>query len=254
MIELGALRIRRRVPRGARGFVIAKALRRALSSRGGLGLVRRLPRPVVPHGESRDLPGSWATHPAPLPYSQLPTGPLVTRRTRREVLPPIPRGRRLQQQHDIEIQSHGFSARFLRFTRAVAGPHARYASGAIASLSGRGSIPLDRLKGFRRSLLHRRSPFSDFAWRKLGPRSPPLLRSPGDRSRAGARRTRLHQKALRGGSLREPCAARPTNRGATTPRRPRAQRRPSVARRGVARRLAEGVSGDEDPRDSGVPI
>jgi hypothetical protein len=84
------------------------------------GFGYRLPHSGDSNGERRDLPGSWATHPVPLPCSQTPAELPVPRMTELEVLSSLIARRRPQHTHDVVAQSHGFGTRCLRFTRDVA--------------------------------------------------------------------------------------------------------------------------------------
>lgn len=86
------------------------------------GFGYRLPPSGDSNGERRDLPGSWATPPVPLPCSQTPAGLPTPRMAEWEVLSSLITQRRPQHTHDVVAQSHGFGTRCLRFTRDVAGP------------------------------------------------------------------------------------------------------------------------------------
>ena len=107
-----------------------------------------------------DLPGSWGTLPY-VPCSQTPAGP--PRQT-------IGRSALLLQRSGVAFRlfdgvgsrdfkhfgapSHGPHARCLRFVAAVAGTHARLASGWWSSLAGRDFNPRVPLRGFRFSESH----------------------------------------------------------------------------------------------------
>lgn len=55
-----------------------------------------------PHGHKRDLSGSLATHPTPLPCSKTPAEPVSLAIAAFPVLPPRPTKRRLPLSHDFE--------------------------------------------------------------------------------------------------------------------------------------------------------
>jgi hypothetical protein len=80
------------------------------------------------------------------------------------ILPPRPTERRPQQSYDVEVQSHGFGTRCLRFTHRVATLRARLASGWWLAATGRESNPLDSAEGFR-SLTSSLPSFPGFACR-----------------------------------------------------------------------------------------
>jgi hypothetical protein len=102
-----------------------------------------------PHGQERDLSGSQATRPAPLPCSQTPADPVFLAIAAFPVLPPRPTTRRLRHLM-ISRLPQGFSARCLRFTSGVAATHARLASGWRAPpLPGGCRTLWVTMKGFR---------------------------------------------------------------------------------------------------------
>ena len=61
-----------------------------------------LPKPAVSYGHARDLSGSLASHPAPLPCSKTPAEPVFLAMAAFPMLPPDPTRRRLQHFHDFE--------------------------------------------------------------------------------------------------------------------------------------------------------
>lgn len=97
----------------------------------GLGqLVSRRPGSGVPaRGHVRDLSGSLAIYPAPLPCSETPVEPTRPRHYR--PCRCCPRSQHSEGFDFIMISglTHGFDASCLRFTTGVAAAHARLASG-----------------------------------------------------------------------------------------------------------------------------
>jgi hypothetical protein len=107
-------------------------------------------RPKLPgllsRGHERDLPGSQAIHPVPLPRSRTPAEPTTPRLlTVSSMLPPLPSPRGLQP---LEISGlpRGFSTCCLRFTNGVATIHAKLASGWLARLYREGVEPSGSLQ------------------------------------------------------------------------------------------------------------
>ena len=118
---------------------------------------------LLSRGHERDLPGSQAIRPVPLPRSRTPAEPTTPRLlTVSSMLPPLPSQRGLQP---LEISGlpRGFSTCCLRFTNGVANIHAKLASGWLARLYREGvepSGPLQKVSG------HSHPPFLDLAWRE----------------------------------------------------------------------------------------
>jgi hypothetical protein len=114
-------------------FVLAEALRGRVEGASqawnpcsaGVPILRLRAR-----GRERDLTGSLAIRPMPLPCSWTPAEPARPRPLAVSSTPPSGLARRRPQRvENLGAASHGFSIRCLRFTRGVAAPHARLASG-----------------------------------------------------------------------------------------------------------------------------
>jgi hypothetical protein len=122
------------------------------------------PAGLPARGRERDLPGSQAIHPVPLPRSPTPAEPTIPRLlTVSSMLPPRFPRRRLQRFMNFGAQSRGLSTRCLRFTNDVATTHAKLASGRLAwPLPGGRRTLWITTKGFSSS----HPPFLDLAWRK----------------------------------------------------------------------------------------
>ena len=123
---------------------------------------------LLARGRERDLPGSQAIHPVPLPRSPTPAEPTTPRLlTAPSMLPPLPSQRGLQP---LEISGlpRGFSTCCLRFTNGVATIHAKLASGWLASLYREGVEPSGSLQKVSD---HSHPPFLDLSWREKGPPS-----------------------------------------------------------------------------------
>ena len=96
---------------------------------------------LLSRGHERDLPGSQAVRPVPLPRSRTPAEPTTPRLlTVPSMQPPLPSQRGLQP---LEISGlpRGFSTCCLRFTNGVATIHAKLASGWLARLYREGVEP-----------------------------------------------------------------------------------------------------------------
>ena len=101
----------------------------------------RLPA-LLSRGRERDLSGSQAIHPMPLPRSRTPAESTIPRLlTVSSMLPPRFPRRRLQRFLNFGAQSRGFGTRCLRFTSDVATTHAKLASGRLARLYREGVEP-----------------------------------------------------------------------------------------------------------------
>ena len=101
---------------------------------------------LLSRGRERDLPGSQAIRPVPLPRSRTPVEPTTPRLlTVSSMLPPLPSQRGLQP---LEISGllRGFSTCCLRFTNGVAIIHAKLASGWLARLYREGVEPFGSLQ------------------------------------------------------------------------------------------------------------
>ena len=101
-------------------------------------------------GRARDLAGSLATHPKPLPCSKTPAEPTRPRLSRScRCCPRDPETEGLSG-YIISRLTQGFSFRCLRFTNDVTAAHARLASGWWAAPLPGGSRTLwAAAKGFR---------------------------------------------------------------------------------------------------------
>ena len=105
--------------------------RRARRMPAGAGvLVSRVPvSGVCTRGRERDLSGSLAVHPMPLPWSKTPAEPAGPRPWRSCRCCPRSTQTEGLSGYIISGLRQGFSIRCLRFTSDVAGAHARLASG-----------------------------------------------------------------------------------------------------------------------------
>jgi hypothetical protein len=118
---------------------------------------------LLSRGHERDLPGSQAIRPVPLPRSRTPVEPTTPRLlTVSSMLPPLPSQRGLQP---LEISGlpRGFSTCCLRFTNGVATIHAKLASGWLARLYREGVEPSGSLQKVSD---HSHPPFLDLSWRE----------------------------------------------------------------------------------------
>ena len=98
-------------------------------------------------GRERDLPGSQAIHPVPLPRSSTPAEPTTPRHlTVSSMLPPRFPRRRLQRLMNFGALSRGFGTCCLRFKNGVATIPARLASGWLARLCREGVEPSGSLQ------------------------------------------------------------------------------------------------------------
>jgi hypothetical protein len=157
--------------RGPRAPPFVRARRSAPGLRGGRfpGLEHLISRRSYSpacraRGRERDLTGSLAIHPMPLPCSRTPAEPTRPRLCRsRRCRPRVPQTEGLGGSK-ISRLTQGLGIRCLRFTSDVAAAHARLASGwRAAPLPGGCRTLWTASKGFR-SHLH--PPFQDFACRK----------------------------------------------------------------------------------------
>jgi hypothetical protein len=98
-------------------------------------------------GRERDLPGSQAIHPVPLPRSPTPAEPTIPRLlTVSSILPPRFPRRRLQRFMNFGALSRGFGTCCLRFKSDVATTDAKLASGRLARLYREGVEPSGSLQ------------------------------------------------------------------------------------------------------------
>ena len=102
---------------------------------------------LLARGRERDLPGSQAIHPVPLPRSSTPAEPTIPRLlTVSSMLPPRFPRRRLQRLMNFGALSRGFGTCCLRFKNGVATIHAKLASGWLARLCREGVEPSGSLQ------------------------------------------------------------------------------------------------------------
>ena len=132
---------------------------------------------LLSRGRERDLPGSQAIHPVPLPRSTTPAEPTIPRLlTVSSMLPPLFPRRRLQRLMNFGALLRGFSTCCLRFKSDVATTHAKLASGRLARLYREGVEPFGSLQKVSDHIS--RPPFLDLSWRKESFMTlPPLLPS-----------------------------------------------------------------------------
>src|SRR5208337_825182 len=166
--------VRSRDPRAPPSFVLAEALPTGGEVAAGPGTFDQ-PAFRVPacraRGRERDLTGSLAIRPMPLPCSRTPAEPKRPRLWRsRRCCPRVPQTGGLSKK-EISRLTQGFSIHCLRFKSDVAATHARLASGwRAAPLPGGRRTLWIASKGFR---LHSRPPFQGLArLRGLGHFSP----------------------------------------------------------------------------------
>jgi hypothetical protein len=120
---------------------------------------------LLSRGRERDLPGSQAIHPVPLPRSTTPAEPTIPRLlTVSSMLPPLFPRRRLQRLMNFGALLRGFSTCCLRFKSDVATTHAKLASGRLARLYREGVEPSGSLQKVSDHIS--RPPFLDLSWRK----------------------------------------------------------------------------------------
>ncbi len=97
---------------------------------------------LLARGRERDLPGSQAIHPVPLPRSTTPAEPTIPRLFVGSIdaAPALPTAK-ASALMNFGAQSRGFGTRCLRFTNDVATTHAKLASGWLARLYREGVEP-----------------------------------------------------------------------------------------------------------------
>ena len=127
------------------------------------GFLGRFPLPATHAAVQRisQVPGRSILYLCPALRSR--PSPLTPRIAAWWVLPPLPTERRPQHEHDIEIQSHGFSTRCLRFVRDVTISAQDSLPAGCWPLPGGSRTLWIAMKGFR--WLDHRSPFPGFACR-----------------------------------------------------------------------------------------
>ena len=114
---------------------------------------------LLARGRERDLPGSQAIHPVPLPRSSTPAEPTIPRLFDGlvDAAPALPTAK-ASALMNFGAQSRGFSTRCLRFKSDVATTHARLASGWLARLYREGVEP----SGSQQKVSDHSSSFSGF--------------------------------------------------------------------------------------------
>ena len=102
---------------------------------------------LLSRGRERDLPGSQAIHPVPLPRSSTPAEPTIPRLFDGlvDAAPALPTAK-ASALMNFGAQSRGFSTRCLRFKSDVATTHAKLASGWLARLYRGGVEPSGSLQ------------------------------------------------------------------------------------------------------------
>src|SRR5262245_24320370 len=124
------------LPEGRRAFWARVVVQPATQSAG-----------LLARGRERDLPGSQAIHPVPLPRSATPAEPTIPRLLDgSSMLPPHFPRRRLQRLMNFGALSRGFGTCCLRFKHGVATFHAKLASGWLAHLYREGVEPSGSLQ------------------------------------------------------------------------------------------------------------
>jgi hypothetical protein len=114
---------------------------------------------LLARGRERDLPGSQAIHPVPLPRSSTPAEPTIPRLFDGlvDAAPALPTAK-ASALMNFGAQSRGFSTRCLRFKSDVATTRAKLASGWLARLYREGVEP----SGSQQKVSDRSSSFSGF--------------------------------------------------------------------------------------------
>src|SRR5436309_3109065 len=142
------------LPVGRRAFRAGSFVQPATQSAG-----------LLARGRERDLPGSQAIHPVPLPRSTTPAEPTIPRLFDGSVsaAPALPTAK-ASALHEFRGSIRGFGTCCLRFKSDVATTPAKLASGRLAwPLPGGRRTLWIATKGFR-SKSH--PPFLDLSWRK----------------------------------------------------------------------------------------
>ena len=143
--------LRLRIPREPWAFVFALALPAISKATVGPGALfnRCSVIRVLSRGYKRDLSGSQATHPAPLPCSETPAESVILALPDFPMLPPVPTRRRLQRAHDFEANTrlrYPLSTLHERRCRHPCKTCFRLAGSAFA---GRASNPLGHKERFQ---------------------------------------------------------------------------------------------------------
>ena len=120
---------------------------------------------LLSRGHERDLPGSQAVRPVPLPRSRTPAEPTTPRLlTVPSMLPPLFPRQGLQRLMNFEALSRGLSTCCLRFRNGVATIPAKLASGWLARLYREGVEPSGSLQEVSDHISP--PPLLDLSWRK----------------------------------------------------------------------------------------
>jgi hypothetical protein len=161
-----SLCLRLRIPREPWAFVFASALpaiSKAIVGPGALfnrcSVIR-----VLSRGYKRDLSGSQATHPAPLPCSETPAESVILALPDFPMLPPVPTRRRLQRAHDFEANTrlrYPLSTLHERRCRHPCKTRFRLAGSAFA---GRASNPLGHKERFQATSILLSRAYPDASW------------------------------------------------------------------------------------------
>jgi hypothetical protein len=158
--------LRLRIPREPWAFVFASALPAISKAIVGPGALfnRCSAIRVLSRGYKRDLSGSQATPPAPLPCSETPAESVILALPDFPMLPPVPTRRRLQQAHDFEANTrlrYPLSTLHERRCRHPCKTRFRLAGSAFA---GRASNPLGHKERFQATSILLSRAYPDASW------------------------------------------------------------------------------------------
>jgi hypothetical protein len=161
-----SLCLRLRIPREPWAFVFALALPAISKATVGPGALfnRCSVIRVLSRGYKRDLSGSQATHPAPLPCSETPAESVILALPDFPMLPPVPTRRRLQRAHDFEANTrlrYPLSTLHERRCRHPCKTRFRLAGSAFA---GRASNPLGHKERFQATSILLSRAYPDASW------------------------------------------------------------------------------------------
>jgi transposase len=161
-----SLCLRLRIPREPWAFVFALALPAISKATVGPGALfnRCSVIRVLSRGYKRDLSGSQATHPAPLPCSETPAESVILALPDFPMLPPVPTRRRLQRAHDFEANTrlrYPLSTLHERRCRHPCKTCFRLAGSAFA---GRASNPLGHKERFQATSILLSRAYPDASW------------------------------------------------------------------------------------------
>ena len=161
-----SLCLRFRIPREPWAFVFASALPAISKAIVGPGALfnRCSAIRVLSRGYKRDLSGSQATHPAPLPCSETPAESVILALPDFPMLPPVPTRRRLQRAHDFEANTrlrYPLSTLHEQRCRHPCKTRFRLAGSAFA---GRASNPLGHKERFQATSILLSRAYPDASW------------------------------------------------------------------------------------------